>query len=94
MVFLFLVLLHKGHLLPILVEELLLVPDHITKFHLLLNQVLSLGKGANELLSFFLLHCMASMLVPNIHAFQVFLFVLQLNLLVTKLFSQTLLFLI
>ena len=82
MILLLLLLLDRHHLLLILLQLLLLVANEVTELHLLLNQVLGLGKRANELLSLLSLHLMSFVLVPDVDSFEILLFVLQLHLLI------------
>lgn len=92
MVVLLSVLLNKCHLLLVLVKLVLLISDQITKLHLLLYQVFSLGKGADELFSFLFLEIQGVLLVSDVDSLQILFLELKLHLLVTEFFTKTLFF--
>lgn len=94
MVLLDLVLLDDRDFLLILVELDFLVSDKITEFHLLLNEILGLSEGPNELLTLLFLHIVHFLLMLDANSPEVLLFELQLNLLLAELLPQTLLLLV
>lgn len=53
MILLLLIFFDEGNLLLVLVQLLLLISNQVTQLHLLLNQVLCLGKRPNELVPLF-----------------------------------------
>ena len=65
----FFALFNSSHLSLIVLLSFLYLPQVISNFHLLLNQILSLGKAANKFLPFFLLQTPSLSLadpVPNL----------------------------
>lgn len=63
--------LHSLDFLLILSHLVLPVSNEVSKLHLLLNQVLGLGKRPNKLVLFFFLHGKNFVLVSHIYSLQV-----------------------
>ena len=81
-------ILNSQHLLLVLVFHVLLVSDVITDLHLLLDQVLRLDEGANELVPLFFLQITHLVLMDYIGNLKLLFLRLKLVLLVYQLLSE------